>query len=622
MNVALVTDSRHRDTSSHKFLTELLARHVQICLCFHGEVSEKAGGCVERVLATSPDLILLLGTHHCISDFAKSGHPNIVLLPMCDGSKLLEDADLLSLKRIKVLSFSFALQERLHKADVLTRTFQYYPDPTILRRITDYSELRGFFSQRSKEFDWGHVRTLVKGNRFRSFTVNLPTNSGWRAAVTPTLRERLFQNVAVTNCGKTQTDYHTLLENANFLIAPGSNGDIGEFFLEAMGMGIAVAAPDIPTMNEYITHQVNGYLFDARSLDSLNLSRFREAGKRARETIEIGHIAWKASCPDLLDFLFTSTRILRKPASRVAIPPKQHLEKETLPALPSEYVSREAQVSLNRLTGGIRISGSRKADFADKPLITVAIVVLNARDAFRSTILSVLSQSYEHLELLVIDGGSVDGTLDAIRQYGNAIDLWISEKDEGPYFAMNKAAQLAAGRWIIFMNAGDWFLNAEAISNAVRYAPKNADFIIGHHVYRTEAGIEELHKANDPAISWDLLQGGKLDGHWLLGIPGHQATFTRLNLLREHGYNTTFRIAADHDFFYRMKKKGCSFYHCGIPLSVYNGGGFSTRNSSLCISEWERTCVAHSDEPENVREFFAGVLAYDRRKQPSSFGGS
>ena len=266
------------------------------------------------------------------------------------------------------------------------------------------------------------------------------------------------------------------------------------------------------------------------------------------------------------------------------------------------------------MTGGLRTMGFVREDSPGKPLVTVATVVLNARDTLRTTIESILEQSYGNLELIVLDGGSCDGTLDLIRTYDQLVDFWASEKDEGPYFAMNKAAKLASGRWILFMNAGDWFLNAEAVSNALHHAPRDADFIIGHHVYRTVDGQEELHTANDSDISWNLLQTGELDGYWLQGIPGHQATFTRVALLREHGYDTTFRIAADHDFFYRMKAKGCSFFHCGIPLSVYNAGGFSAKHSSLCISEWERTCLAHSGVPDKVRAFFADVRAYDREE--------
>ncbi len=617
MKAALISNSRHKGFASGSFLTELIAPHVQIEHLFHEGRSSDTALCAEQVLEGSPDLIILWHAEHCVQALANAGHPNVVLIPDYERCMRSQDADLLAWKNVKMLSFSYALQERLKKLGLLTRTFQYYPDPATLPQVTDYSALRGYFSQRAEQFDWSHVRTLIRDARFERFTVNLASDSGCRGMVAPTLRERLFQRVAVTNCCKTQTDCQFLLKNANFFIAPGSNQGVGISFLEAMGMGMAVAAADIPTLNEYITHEVNGYLFDSRSPASLNLSRFRDAGRRARETVEIGHISWKASCPDLLDFLFSPTRSQRRRNWHTNIPGMPSSDEDTFPALRSEYEPDEIGDVPDRTTGGVRTPTSRKVGRASKPLVTVAIVVLNARNAFRTTISSVLAQSYEPLELLVVDGGSVDGTVDVIRQYGSVIDVSICEKDEGPYFAMNKAAQFAAGRWIIFMNAGDWFLNSQAISNALRYAPRDVDFIIGHHLYRTVDGKEELHKASDSDVSWSLLQRGELNGHWLQGIPGHQATFTRAALLREHGYDTTFRIAADHDFFYRMKEKGCSFYHCGIPLSIYNVGGLSAKNSSLCIREWERTCLTHSDASERVREFFGDLLAYDRGDQPS-----
>ena len=78
------------------------------------------------------------------------------------------------------------------------------------------------------------------------------------------------------------------------------------------------------------------------------------------------------------------------------------------------------------------------------PLITVVTVVLNGEKNIENTILSVISQTYDNIEYIIIDGGSTDGTLDAIRKYDDQIECWISEPDQGIYDAMNKAIDLAA----------------------------------------------------------------------------------------------------------------------------------------------------------------------------------
>ncbi len=115
--------------------------------------------------------------------------------------------------------------------------------------------------------------------------------------------------------------------------------------------------------------------------------------------------------------------------------------------------------------GGLRTKGFRKNTTSEKPLLTVVTVVYNGEKYLEETILSVINQTYENIEYILIDGGSTDGTVDIIRKYEDSIDLWISEKDQGIYDAMNKASDLANGKWINYMNCGDTFCNNEVIAN-------------------------------------------------------------------------------------------------------------------------------------------------------------
>lgn len=125
------------------------------------------------------------------------------------------------------------------------------------------------------------------------------------------------------------------------------------------------------------------------------------------------------------------------------------------------------------------------------------------------------------------------------------------------------------------------------ISQALRFAPDDADFIYGHHVYRTIEGVEELQKANDFEVTWRRLKDGQFDGSWLSGVPGHQATFTRTALLKESGgYDTSLRIAADHDFLYRQRAQGALFHHSDVVVAAYVSGGYSWQNQEQCFDEW------------------------------------
>ena len=91
------------------------------------------------------------------------------------------------------------------------------------------------------------------------------------------------------------------------------------------------------------------------------------------------------------------------------------------------------------------------------PLVSIITVVLNGESHLEHTINSVLCQTYENLEYIIIDGGSSDGTQDIIRKYQDKIDYWISESDDGIYDAMNKGILQAKGELIGILNSDDWY---------------------------------------------------------------------------------------------------------------------------------------------------------------------
>jgi glycosyltransferase involved in cell wall biosynthesis len=94
-----------------------------------------------------------------------------------------------------------------------------------------------------------------------------------------------------------------------------------------------------------------------------------------------------------------------------------------------------------------------------KPLVTVITVCFNCKSDIEKTIKSVLEQTYDNIEYLIIDGGSTDGTVDVIKTYSDRLAYWVSEPDRGIYDAMNKGLQKAAGEWVNFMNVGDLFVD-------------------------------------------------------------------------------------------------------------------------------------------------------------------
>ena len=228
------------------------------------------------------------------------------------------------------------------------------------------------------------------------------------------------------------------------------------------------------------------------------------------------------------------------------------------------------------------------------PRVSIAVVTLNAGAVLEATLASIAAQSFAH-ELVIVDGGSVDGTLGIARDPRWGAARVVSEPDRGPYDAMEKAARIATGEHILFMNAGDIFADPLAIEQAIAPAPPDADIIYGHHFWVTVQGGVALHQAADFEQTWQRLQRGDLHPGWQGGVPCHQATFTRRALLVELGFDPRYRIAADHDLLYRARRGGARFHHAGIAIAAYAQGGMSTRQEQRCFHEWWRIAQAHGD---------------------------
>ena len=120
-------------------------------------------------------------------------------------------------------------------------------------------------------------------------------------------------------------------------------------------------------------------------------------------------------------------------------------------------------------------------------------VVYNGVNEISRTIDSTLAQDYANIEYIVIDGHSTDGTQAVVEGYGSAIDVFVSESDRGVYDAMNKAIARASGEFLLFMNCGDLFASAYAVSTAMAAVTSGKEQIVfGRWIRRMPDG-EDMH---------------------------------------------------------------------------------------------------------------------------------
>lgn len=197
-------------------------------------------------------------------------------------------------------------------------------------------------------------------------------------------------------------------------------------------------------------------------------------------------------------------------------------------------------------------------------LISIITVSYNAKESITNTIISVISQDYKQFEYIIIDGGSTDGTLDTIELYLPYLSYFISEPDKGIYDAMNKGVAVAKGEWVIFMNAGDCFVDNEVLSTIfLSNVNKKADIIYGNTIAKYPWGK-------------CLIKGNFFSKHDINLPFCHQSTFVRTSLMRSIPFDLSYRIAADYNFFYTLYKLGKSFKYIDISIALYDAIGFST----------------------------------------------
>ncbi|CAG1003474.1 glycosyltransferase [Methylophilaceae bacterium] len=197
--------------------------------------------------------------------------------------------------------------------------------------------------------------------------------------------------------------------------------------------------------------------------------------------------------------------------------------------------------------GGIRLRGNVKGSSPDNPLITVVTVVFNGAATLEDTIRSVIEQTYGNVEHIIIDGGSIDGTLDVLRKYDDSIDYWLSEKDAGIYDAMNKGIALARGDYIGMLNSDDFFADSSALEKiAARLKEDDVDAVFSCLDIVDPANLARvLRKYRISSFSTFMLRIGVM--------PPHPTFYCRRSCYEKAGpYRTDYRIAADFEMLVRL----------------------------------------------------------------------
>lgn len=227
------------------------------------------------------------------------------------------------------------------------------------------------------------------------------------------------------------------------------------------------------------------------------------------------------------------------------------------------------------------------------PLISIITVSYNAANTIEDTIISVINQTYQQIEYIIIDGGSIDETTNIIKKYSNKVTYWVSEKDKGIYDAMNKGISKANGEWLLMLNAGDTLSDKDVLQNIFNSKIPDTTTVLFSDYYTISKKGEKIRCFID-----------------LINKPtsfNHQNTIYRKKLHYEHGFYivTPQIIISDILFFYSIPKE--QLLKIDNVIAVFENGGISSKGN------WSNQQWLCADVVFRKRNFYSIFFVYTWR---------
>lgn len=208
---------------------------------------------------------------------------------------------------------------------------------------------------------------------------------------------------------------------------------------------------------------------------------------------------------------------------------------------------------------------------------SIITVCRNDLQGLKNTFNSIISQTCNDYEWIVIDGDSKDGTKEWLNELPKSYK-WISENDSGLYNAMNKGIELASGEYLVFMNSGDTFADSNVLEVVLEATKKHPSFIYGDSIDVTSRGEQYYRKARSHTVLWKCM------------FTHHQSMYFDKSSLKSIRYNEKYKYSADYAFvceFMKDKYKNDNKYivRINIPACKFLLGGLNFRKRVNAIFE-------------------------------------
>lgn len=223
--------------------------------------------------------------------------------------------------------------------------------------------------------------------------------------------------------------------------------------------------------------------------------------------------------------------------------------------------------------------------------ISIITVVWNNATTIKDAIDSVLGQTYENIEYIVVDGVSTDGTVEIVQSYGDRISTFVSEKDKGLYDAMNKGLRLATGDIVGILNSDDFYIDEFVIEKIVKeFEDKSVDSVYADLVFVKPDDLDKTVRYFDSSSC------GPENFKYAL-YPAHPTFFVKKWVYDKYGvFKTDYKIGADFDIMARfLHTQKISYSYIKEPIIKMRVGGVSTSFSSIWINSMEQLRVCREN---------------------------
>ena len=215
--------------------------------------------------------------------------------------------------------------------------------------------------------------------------------------------------------------------------------------------------------------------------------------------------------------------------------------------------------------------------------LSIITICYNEPDV-QKTCESIVNQTWQDFEWIVVDGGSNKETLDIFEKYKNRMSVFISEKDNGRYNAFNKGLEYIKGEYVHFLNAGDYYHDEKVLENVFASKTYQSDILHGDLLFRDNSDFskDRIKKTNYPKITPKM---------FINEIVYHPATFIKADLFKGEKafrFNENYKIVSDLEMWIVFALNGVSFDYIPYVISIFNTEGLSENQKYIKLHNEER----------------------------------